>query len=82
MWIVTVKLPRNPLHNPHNKRTSVCPLDINERNVACSDALGQHHSFIVEAAGGVEGVRQWLTDNAPHLQVTRIEQARVFRVTQ
>lgn len=40
--IVTVKLPRNPHHNPQRKRSGRCPLI----NRFCTDVTGSHHSYI------------------------------------
>jgi hypothetical protein len=41
--IVTVKLERNPQHDPLHKKDGVCPVS----NKYCTDITGQHHSFIV-----------------------------------
>lgn len=46
-YIVTVKLPRNPNHDPHNKVIGTCPINA---DVICTDVTGEHHSFIMEAA--------------------------------
>ena len=48
--IVTVKLPRNPKHNPRNKKTGICPLcDLGLHVVRmCTDKTGSHHSYIEE----------------------------------
>lgn len=42
-YIVTVKLPQHPDHNPRDKKTDGC---VASRE--CTDATGAHHSFIVE----------------------------------
>jgi len=42
--IVTVKLDKNPEHDPHNKKVGVCPCS----NEVCTDVTGQHHSFLME----------------------------------
>ena len=51
--IVTVKLPRNPIHNPKDKKTGICPLsDWGKQPLPnprlCSDITGSHHSYIAE----------------------------------
>lgn len=45
-WLVTVKLPKNPAHDPRAKRTGQCPFS-NE----CTDVTGEHHSFLTGAEG-------------------------------
>ena len=47
--IVTVKLPRNPKHNPRNKKSGRCPLSLLlKRELWCTDVTGSHHSYIEE----------------------------------
>ncbi len=41
--IVTIKLKRNPVHNPSMKRTGKCPID---KERICTDTTGSHHSYI------------------------------------
>ena len=41
--IVTVKLPKNPKHNPKNKKVGWCPLG---NKKVCTDVTGSHHSYI------------------------------------
>jgi hypothetical protein len=48
-WLVTVKLPKNPAHDPRAKRTGPCPFS-NE----CTDVTGEHHTFLTNAAGLAE----------------------------
>ncbi len=45
MWLVTVKLPRNRLHDPRNKKEGECPVNT---DYACTDITGAHHSVIAE----------------------------------
>lgn len=47
LFIVTVKLPRNPEHNPREKKTRPCPVQL---GATCTDATGEHHSYLVIAA--------------------------------
>lgn len=42
MYLVTVKMPKNPDHNPRDKKTGPCP--VNEK--PCSDVTGEHHTFL------------------------------------
>jgi hypothetical protein len=44
IFIATVKLPRNPDHDPRNKQTGKCRFSDH-----CTDVTGQHHSFLVGA---------------------------------
>lgn len=44
-YIVTVKEPRNPAHNPQKKVTGNCPVNAQ----LCTDVTGEHHSFAVKA---------------------------------
>ena len=44
-FLVTVRLPRNPLHNPHQKQVGMCPVT----GLICTDITGEHHSLLVEA---------------------------------
>jgi hypothetical protein len=41
-YIVTIKLPRNPEHNPRDKKIGACPMAS-----TCTDATGEHHSGLV-----------------------------------
>lgn len=40
MFLVTVKLPKNPDHNPRNKVTGPCPMGGGH----CTDVTGEHHT--------------------------------------
>jgi hypothetical protein len=63
-YIVTVKLDRNLNHDPRNKKTSSCPV-----SPTCTDATGEHHSFLIDAAN-VEEVRE----RSQVYHITRIEE--------
>lgn len=72
MWyrmkaIVTVKLPRNPRHNPRNKVTGMCPL---KENGVCTDITGSHHSYIEE---GEDRFEIYWKARQKYGHVTRIE---------
>jgi hypothetical protein len=66
MYLVTVKLPKNPKHNPHNKVTGACPV---MPNATCTDMTGEHHTFLFESDRDVEYVK--LNWNDYH--ITRVE---------
>lgn len=46
LFLVTVKLARNPEHNPRAKVTTSCPVGL---GAPCTDATGEHHTYLVEA---------------------------------
>lgn len=63
-FLVTVKLPRKPEHDPFNKQTGECPVS----GRFCSDITGQHHTVLIEAIGSREAAEQ-----VGH-HITRIEE--------
>lgn len=66
--IVTVKLRRNPNHNPSNKKTGMCPLD---NGKICTDITGSHHSYVTEGESTMQ-IRKDAEKRYGH--VTRIEE--------
>ena len=69
--IVTVRLSKNPEHNPQQKQTGVCPLSKVVKGVTqCSDVTGQHHSYIEEGIG-LEDIERKARAKFDH--ITRIE---------
>lgn len=60
-YLVTVKLPKNPAHNPRAKVTGQCPF-----SDECTDVTGEHHSFLT-GADGLAALREEGT------HVTRVE---------
>lgn len=50
IFLVTVKLPPNPEHDPHNKVTDQCPI---MGNGLCTDVTGEHHTVIAYTTGDV-----------------------------
>ena len=78
--VVTVKLPRNPKHNPRNKQTGKCPLfrppyryplfKSKEGLNICTDITGSHHSYI-ETGKNVKEIRELAEKKFGY--VTRIE---------
>lgn len=41
-YLVTVKLPKNPAHDPRNKKAGPCPVS----GRYCSDTTGEHHTLL------------------------------------
>lgn len=66
-FLVTVKLPRNPKHDPKNKVSGLCPLS----GKTCTDVTGEHHSEIIHETN-IDNVRASYRSAGFH--VTRIEQ--------
>jgi hypothetical protein len=66
MWLVTLKLPRNPTHNPHDKKTGPCPVN----GKPCTDQTGEHHTVLHQAQTESD-VRVAFR----HYHITRIEKA-------
>jgi len=70
--IVTVRLPRNPDHDPKNKKTGKCPLfKAYSGAFTCTDITGQHHSYI-DYGKDLEDIKQKAQARFGH--VTRIEE--------
>lgn len=63
-YLVTVKMPKNPAHNPHAKQAGPCPF-----SDECTDVTGEHHTFLTDA----EGVEQ-LRANGSHITRTELLQ--------
>ena len=68
--IVTVRFPRNPKHNPINKRTGKCPLFSHDITQLCTDITGEHHSYI-QKGESLEDIRKRAEEKFNH--ITRIE---------
>jgi len=69
--IVTVKLPRNPRHDPHNKIAGKCPLSrILKTYVYCTDVTGSHHSYIEEGLS-LKEIKEKAKKKFQH--ITRVE---------
>lgn len=69
MFIITVKMPKNPDHDPKNKVTGKCPVGLG----ICTDSTGEHHSYLDMESRTIEEAH----DNAVSLgadHITRIEQ--------
>ncbi len=64
--IITIKLKRNPNHNPKDKKKGKCPITNNE----CSDITGEHHSYI-ETGNSLKEIEIKAKNKYSH--ITRIE---------
>jgi len=73
--IVTVRLPRNPKHDPQHKVAGRCPLS---KTGLCTDVTGEHHSYI-ETGISLEDIRKKAEQKWGH--VTRIEELGKFYQT-
>lgn len=62
MYVVTIKLSKNPKHDPHNKVVGSCPFTSH-----CTDSTGEHHSTVVDSPEMVEAIR------SEYKHVTRVE---------
>jgi hypothetical protein len=67
-YIVTIKVPKNPKHDPHNKVIGPCPIAFNKD---CTDVTGEHHSFLFSSEEPIDEVRRYW---AVEYRVTRVEQ--------
>lgn len=69
--LVTIKLPKNPEHDPSDKKTGPCPV-----SPTCTDVTGEHHTVIARSLAEVEALREKFG------HITRIETAPTDWVTQ
>lgn len=69
IFIVTVKLDKDPHHNPRAKVTGECRM---RRNMNCTDVTGEHHSILM-AAVSRERVAEVLARKGIR-HITRIEE--------
>jgi len=70
MFIVTIKLPRNPDHDPHNKKSGNCLVSNN-----CTDVTGEHHSYLDQDVSE-ERLRARASERFKH--ITRTEEVRGY----
>ena len=72
--VVTVKLPRNPRHDPRNKKIGRCPLSLLlGRELWCTDVTGSHHSYIEEGCCHREIEKKIKKKFGQYIHITRIE---------
>jgi hypothetical protein len=69
MYIVTIKLPRNPAHDPRAKRGGECLA-----SALCTDVTGEHHSVLVDAVDIADALAQ-IERARPRTHITRVEYA-------
>lgn len=69
-FIVTVKIPRDVKHDPHNKKTGACPVGVGG---PCTDVTGEHHSLLVHGVD-INEAREAVTKGAGYNHITRIEE--------
>lgn len=67
LYLVTVKLPKNPVHNPRRKIFGACPVN----GEPCSDTTGEHHTILVRSTKGGDYVTK--AAQAKYGHVTRVE---------
>ena len=65
-YLVTVKVPKNPEHNPRSKVIGPCPVN----GEPCSDVTGEHHTILVRSASLMSAT---LESRAKYGHVTRVE---------
>jgi len=72
-YLVTVKLAKNPDHDPHRKVIGPCPLNGDEAKI-CTDTTGEHHTIMVQAMGYEAARINTLKAYPEAKHVTRIEE--------
>lgn len=85
--IVTVKTPRNPQHNPLDKKTGLCPANqkfydtpyhaVLDFGTICTDWTGEHHSYIA-VGRDIEDIKSKAFARYGH--VTRVETVRLSAI--
>lgn len=70
VFLVTIKLPRNPKHNPQNKIVGRCPF-----SDECTDSTGEHHTGIVSASEQAVVEMMYGPEGMGH-HITRIEKMK------
>lgn len=73
LYIVTIRLGKDPVHDPKRKLTGMCRAG-DER---CTDSTGEHHSFLVDSEVSLDEVRDTY---AKTYHVTRVETAKSLDV--
>lgn len=71
-FLITVKLAKNPDHNPQKKVTANCPLDSDHE---CTDSTGEHHTFLFQRDGfwTADAIKLLWENRHPGVHVTRVE---------
>lgn len=68
IFAVTVKLPKNPDHNPRSKVVNTCPAN---PDAVCTDSTGEHHTLLWQGESLEAAMRHW---HAQNVHITRIEE--------
>jgi hypothetical protein len=68
LWLVTVRVPHNRVHNSHKKQSGECPA---QPGAACTDITGEHHTIGVYATS-MDSARSKVLVRFKH--ITRIEE--------
>lgn len=68
-FLVTVKFPKNPDHDPSNKKIGPCPAN---PDMMCTDVTGQHHTVLWKCESILQAVLHW--EDAKGMHVTRVEE--------
>lgn len=66
-YLVTVKLQKNPNHNPRKKIAGVCPVN---SEGWCTDVTGEHHTVLVTDISAERAGESFKTQG---FHVTRVE---------
>lgn len=76
--IVTVKMPRDPKHDPRNKKVGTCPLFKPpftpfklQGSFTCTDMTGEHHSYL-ETGDDIDDIQKKAAAKFKH--ITRVEE--------
>lgn len=69
LYLITVRLPKNPDHDPRNKVVGECPLSSGE----CTDVTGEHHTMLLGSGETASEIHERLTKQ---FHVTRVEEVR------
>lgn len=74
-YLVTVKLKKNPDHDPHNKVTGKCPV---RPNKLCTDVTGEHHTVMNSVSEDVTAEQVAASWREKGLHVTRVEEVGTY----
>lgn len=73
LFLVTVKLPKNPNHNPRSKQTGPCPVN----GQPCDDVTGEHHTALFNCAVSSWSVQAVRAHWEQRWHVTRVERVNL-----
>ena len=75
VFIVTIKMPRNPKHNPHNKVTGECKF-----SPVCTDVTGEHHNILVLAEGYLKSHADHIVDVRSQVKLKYGDTTHITRI--